>query len=618
MVFPWKEPLADSARPVRRKKICTLGAFVFPAFALLLALLRPWHSEASWLIDPERFHVSAHGPLSCQDCHADVTGAVPHPNPGHVSKASADFSGPGPCADCHADVLDQIDEGEHGGSKIEDRRKAADCAGCHDPHYEEASEASRTKAAPPEPGVEKCARCHELRPALPEPSAQDALCMDCHRFAPADDPQARDRMADFCLHCHGKPLDSALTEPWLLVPRLDMAEYPSSPHCKLACTVCHLRSADYPHSGQKVVRCRGCHPLHDERVAHDAHLKVSCEGCHLKGVVPVRDIQSGRILWETDRSPDRLSEVHQMSWPGNEEACGKCHFPGNRLGAAGRVLPAKSILCMPCHVATFSVADTPTRAGLLLFCLGLASLVPVWMSGTLGGRAGQSRGRKVWTVLKTVLGTLFSRTVFSIVGTLILDGLLQRRLFRQSGIRWGIHSLIFFPFVLRFLWGMSGLLASLWFPEYRLTWILLDKDHPAGAFVFDVTGLMVLAGVVLAMIRRVRMEPGQRLPGLPRPDWISYGLLAAIMIVGFVLEAMRISMAGSPQGAAYAFVGFGLSRFFAGVELTASYGTVWYLHAFLTAGFVAYLPFSRMFHLLMAPLSLALGAASRHPEESQS
>jgi nitrate reductase gamma subunit len=90
------------------------------------------------------------------------------------------------------------------------------------------------------------------------------------------------------------------------------------------------------------------------------------------------------------------------------------------------------------------------------------------------------------------------------------------------------------------------------------------------------------------------------------------------MIVGFVLEAMRISMAGSPQGAAYAFVGFGLSRFFAGVELTASYGTVWYLHAFLTAGFVAYLPFSRMFHLLMAPLSLALGAASRHPEESQS
>jgi nitrate reductase gamma subunit len=73
---------------------------------------------------------------------------------------------------------------------------------------------------------------------------------------------------------------------------------------------------------------------------------------------------------------------------------------------------------------------------------------------------------------------------------------------------------------------------------------------------------------------------------------------------------MRMAMTGSPDGAPYAFVGDAISRLLAGFELTGIYGYVWYLHAILTGAFIVYLPFSRMFHMIMAPISLAINATS--------
>jgi hypothetical protein len=91
--------------------------------------------------------------------------------------------------------------------------------------------------------------------------------------------------------------------------------------------------------------------------------------------------------------------------------------------------------------------------------------------------------------------------------------------------------------------------------------------------------------------------------------------MSGIIILGFVLEGMRIAMTGSPPGSGYAFLGYGISRLFTGVsDLTGIYGYIWYVHAILTGAFVAYLPFSRMLHILLAPVSLALNAASQHKD----
>jgi nitrate reductase gamma subunit len=99
---------------------------------------------------------------------------------------------------------------------------------------------------------------------------------------------------------------------------------------------------------------------------------------------------------------------------------------------------------------------------------------------------------------------------------------------------------------------------------------------------------------------------------MPRPDWAANGLLACIVVVGFFLEGMRIAMTGSPSGAEFAFVGYGLSRLFTEMDLTEVYGYVWYAHTILTGAFVAYLPFSRMIHMITVPLALALNAGSGH------
>ena len=271
------------------------------------------------------------------------------------------------------------------------------------------------------------------------------------------------------------------------------------------------------------------------------------------------------------------------------------------------VLPAKSMICMPCHAATLSVGDPLTLLCVILFIVGMLAAGSVWFAG---GDRPERIGRKLLMAMGAVTSSIFSIRVYAILKSLLLDGLLQMRLFRVSKKRWLLHALIFYPIFFRFAWGISALVSSLWFAECSATWLLLDKNHPLTAFSFDLCGSMVIIGVIGMIIGRVRKRSAVKLSGLPPVDWLAYALLGGIILGGFVLEGMRIAMAGSPGGAPYAFVGDAISRLLAGIELTGVYGYIWYLHAILTGAFVAYLPFSRMFHVIMAPIGLAINAAS--------
>jgi nitrate reductase gamma subunit len=123
---------------------------------------------------------------------------------------------------------------------------------------------------------------------------------------------------------------------------------------------------------------------------------------------------------------------------------------------------------------------------------------------------------------------------------------------------------------------------------------------------------MIILGVVLAFIRG-RVRRADQAPGQPRQDLLALALIAGIVVVGFVLEGMRIAMTGYPDGSAYAFLGYALSQVFKGASgLTGVYGYLWYVHAILTGAFVAYLPFSRLAHIITAPFVLAVNAAMEH------
>jgi len=267
---------------------------------------------------------------------------------------------------------------------------------------------------------------------------------------------------------------------------------------------------------------------------------------------------------------------------------------------------------MPCHAATLSLGDTTTVLSLFVCLAGLAMAASVWLSGSLPGGGALNPFHKLYALFGSAAKSIFSRKSTLIIKTLFYDVFLQRRLYRRYKTRWFIHGLIFFPFVFRFVWGVVGLFASIWAPQWPMTLSLLDKNHPMTALLFDLTGLLIFLGVVFALTRRGVSQPDQ-LPGLPKPDRLALILIGGIVVIGFIMEGVRIAMTGEPGNSGYAVLGYGVSMLFSGMtELTDVYGAIWYIHAVLTGMFVAYFPFSRLMHIIMAPVVLLMNAVADH------
>ncbi|MBW1766011.1 MAG: hypothetical protein JRJ65_03050 [Deltaproteobacteria bacterium] len=584
--------------------------------ALTIFISRGIEARASWFIDAGKYHISAHGQTSCQDCHEGVADRALHPNPSDVNKKQSDFFNKDQCLLCHDEILENLDQGLHGSKRVQASDNYGNCLRCHRPHYQPRLGENRMGIFDPsKPRHEQCGACHKGRSSLPDLSRDDDACMTCHRLSDPHGHQSQEKIARLCFQCHGQEGTKAQKMTEKVVPLIDGRAYRQSPHARIVCTLCHPNAASFRHGSQKPGDCGQCHLPHDEKVAHEAHMGVACEACHLKGVKPVRNPESKHVLWERKHIMGEASEIHQMVRGEWNAACLRCHFKGNRVGAVSMILPAKGILCMPCHAATFSVGDTTTVLALIVFLAGMVMIFSYVLSGSMAGESDAGPIRKLFKLSWIGVRTILSWKIFFIVKTMILDVLLQRRLYRQSKRRWLIHSLIFFPFVFRFLWGFIALCGSLWKPDWSPVWAMLDKNHPATAFLFDLTGSMVILGVILALIRGTLRRSGQ-MPGLPGQDFLALGLVAGIVMIGFVIEGMRIAMTAWPLGAEYAFVGYGISMLFSEPGgLTDIYGYVWYIHAILTGAFVAYLHFSRLSHIILAPVVLTMNAASEHKQE---
>lgn len=569
-------------------------------------------AQAGWLLDSARFHISAHGQISCQDCHSDIDQQANHPDPTVVNKSLADFIDTEGCLECHDGVEEDLSRNLHGSEKIEDPKQYDDCISCHHPHEQPWLSDESRKVDSAKSLQTQCAACHEHQDELPPFSAEDEACMTCHRLPAVDDPFAGDRIRNLCFQCHADSGADAQKKTAEAVALIHTDDYQSTSHAQLACTTCHPQAAAYEHAAQQSADCRPCHFPHDEKTARDAHTAVACEACHMTGVAPSRNLKSNRVLWKRLSNIDEPLRIHRMVRFEDESACRRCHAAGNSVGASAMILPAKSILCMPCHAATFSVGDTTTVVSLIVFSagMGMTLLLILSASAAHGPRPGVAK-RPAWP--ETINGTTnWLARIIPLIKVLLLNVFLQKRLFDRSRLRWMIHGLIFFPMVLRFLWGILALTGSIGLPQWPWVWPMLDKNNAATAFVFDLTGVMILAGIVLALIRK-GFELPSRVAGLPGRDRFALILIGSIVTVGFVLEGMRMTMTGAADNAAYAFVGIAVSSLFSNTAtLTDVHGYVWYVHAVLTGVFVAYLPFSRLFHIILSPVVLMMNAAADH------
>ncbi len=234
---------------------------------------------------------------------------------------------------------------------------------------------------------------------------------------------------------------------------------------------------------------------------------------------------------------------------------------------------------------------------LLVFAGGVAGRLRFW----LGATAGESEGPRIR------LGSALRQgaAVFASSGalrTFALDGLLIRRLWRVSRYRWLVHALLAWSFAGLFVIGSLGdMTASLGVP--------LGKDDRWFAALNDTLGLALLAGVLLAAARRL-------FPATPHPtaafdDGLALAVIGLLALGGFFLEAARYlddAVPGSIAG--YSYAGYAVSRAIkpAGLDPGALHDGLWWTHALLALGLVAYIPYSKLFHMFAAPATVVRNA----------
>jgi len=133
------------------------------------------------------------------------------------------------------------------------------------------------------------------------------------------------------------------------------------------------------------------------------------------------------------------------------------------------------------------------------------------------------------------------------------------------------------------------------------------------SLALDVLGVVAVFGLLLAAFRRYVLRP-KRLENTA-DDAVVLGGLLVILLTGFVLEGLRMAAAGDPWalwtpvglvtanwlGATLAPNGELLPAASGVAALQAWHRGLWWVHMVLGVGFVAYLPYSKLFHVLLAP-----------------
>lgn len=240
----------------------------------------------------------------------------------------------------------------------------------------------------------------------------------------------------------------------------------------------------------------------------------------------------------------------------------------------------------PHHSVYFYILEALT---LVLFVGGCVMHVAFWLRGSQGSG---STFQRAGTLVREALARL--RTAESLRGV-GRDALLQDRLRGLSLARWAMHIGLFGGFLILFFIGSVGD----WLTD-RGIW-RVQKDTPWFAIVNDAGGLLLLGGALGALVRRCFLSTvGGWKDGLP-VVW-----LIVLVVTGYLVEGARLALDASQVAVRFSFIGWQAAVLWqaVGLDSAASFQTVWWLHAVLSLGFVAYLPYSSVVHMFTSPLSV--------------
>ncbi len=477
-----------------------------------------------------------------------------------------------------------------------------DCRSCHPPP---------SSILHPIAGWEDCRGCHERwysqRVDIPSLANSDHdhtaytndECTTCHR-AYAESPV-------MCNVCHPKSATAKTLH--------------NGPDLWVDCVDCHQAAAEYPHDLERTRSrnedCTSCHrepySLSTHVARGDLHVGIDCATCHLETATVERDPASGYtrvVLPGTE--PGVPPDDPTLGVIVKEVDCQRCHVLDNRIAAPASALPPRSVLCLACHDASPIVEDELSWIGLTTFGLGMLMILSIWQQGAARGLQGLSWRARWWRTLVNFLSHFTTRRIFVFVRAFVVDGLLHKKLFHDSKLRWLSHTCMLFGMGARMTLGIFTWLMTVIAPVSPITWALVNKNSLAIAFIYDALGLAVVLGAALAVVRRYVIKDKQLITG--GQDTIAIVLIGAIFSMGFIVEGARIITTDIPSNlAVYSFVGYlvSLALRLTPVNWSAVYGGLWYVHTGLVTALVAYLPFGKFMHVLISPIVTALNAAMK-------
>ena len=237
-----------------------------------------------------------------------------------------------------------------------------------------------------------------------------------------------------------------------------------------------------------------------------------------------------------------------------------------------------------------------------VFVLGVVSNALLWMRGK--GLVGTPEARLMRTFSKA-LSFVFSRRMGRPLRVFLKEALYITRLRDLSAFRWLAHLLILGGFALMLLldivvtismdiFGWEAMISSDGWAK------LLVRD-----LAFEIVGLMMLVGILMAMTRRFLVRPKQlRTEGA---DVATLSFLFLVVAGGFVLEGMGIAggIPGHETNESYSFVGYAFSLLMP-ESAGDYYDQAWLVHGVMSALLIAYIPFSKLFHMVTAPIAIEL------------
>jgi len=177
--------------------------------------------SARWYVDVERFQRSAHGTLTCDECHANIMPdslTDPHPDTDKLVLSATELYDYADCESCHPQEYAAYQQGQHAAAmanpeEVELDQPAPTCGHCHDAHYATAESRSELLASV----SETCAGCHQPELETYEENyhgkaallgyEQTATCTDCHGAHTVLALQETDEAISACRLCHPEAND---------------------------------------------------------------------------------------------------------------------------------------------------------------------------------------------------------------------------------------------------------------------------------------------------------------------------------------------------------------------------------------------------------------------------